>query len=171
MLEIFFPMPHFVKDFETHKNFSSQHLNALKYIEMLFYMKNLERKKLQFNAKIACPNNSERLKAFIASLPFKLTNDQQNAIKEIQSDLTSPIACKRLIIGDVGCGKTMVILASMVLAYPNKTLLMAPTSILAKQLYNEALKFYPLILKWNYCLAGATRSDPIICLKQSRMWL
>ncbi len=154
LLEIFFPTPHFLKDFETNKNFPSQHLNALKYIEMFFYMKNLERKKLQFNAKIVCPNNSERLKAFIASLPFQLTNDQQNAIKEIQNDLTSPIACKRLIVGDVGCGKTMVILASMILAYPNKTLLMAPTSILAKQLYNEALKFLPPYFEVELLLGG-----------------
>ncbi len=154
LLEIFFPTPHFLKDFETNKNFPSQHLNALKYIEMLFYMKNLERKKLQFSAKIVCPNNSERLKAFIASLPFQLTSDQQNAIKEIQNDLTSPIACKRLIVGDVGCGKTMVILASMVLAYPNKTLLMAPTSILAKQLYNEALKFLPPYFEVELLLGG-----------------
>ncbi|WP_033603152.1 ATP-dependent DNA helicase RecG [Helicobacter pylori] len=154
LLEIFFPTPHFLKDFETNKNFPSQHLNALKYIEMLFYMKNLERKKLQFNAKIVCPNNSERLKAFIASLPFQLTNDQQNAIKEIQNDLTSPIACKRLIVGDVGCGKTMVILASMILAYPNKTLLMAPTSILAKQLYSEALKFLPPYFEVELLLGG-----------------
>lgn len=154
LLEIFFPTPHFLKDFETNKTFPSQHLNALKYIEMLFYMKNLERKKLQFNAKIVCPNNSERLKAFIASLPFQLTNDQQNAIKEIQNDLTSPIACKRLIVGDVGCGKTMVILASMVLTYPNKTLLMAPTSILAKQLYNEALKFLPPYFEVELLLGG-----------------
>ncbi|WP_143408487.1 ATP-dependent DNA helicase RecG, partial [Helicobacter pylori] len=159
LLEIFFPTPHFVKDFETNKNFPSQHLNALKYIEMLFYMKNLDRKKLQFNAKIACPNNSERLKAFIASLPFKLTRDQQNAIKEIQNDLTSPIACKRLIIGDVGCGKTMVILASMVLAYPNKTLLMAPTSILAKQLYNEALKFLPPYFEVELLLGGSHKKQ------------
>ncbi len=154
LLEIFFPTPHFLKDFETNKTFPSQHLNALKYIEMLFYMKNLERKKLQFNAKIVCPNNSERLKAFIASLPFQLTNDQQNAIKEIQNDLTSPIACKRLIVGDVGCGKTMVILASMILAYPNKTLLMAPTSILAKQLYSEALKFLPPYFEVELLLGG-----------------
>ncbi|WP_033783111.1 ATP-dependent DNA helicase RecG [Helicobacter pylori] len=154
LLEIFFPTPHFLKDFETNKTFPSQHLNALKYIEMLFYMKNLERKKLQFNAKIVCPNNSERLKAFIASLPFQLTSDQQNAIKEIQNDLTSPIACKRLIVGDVGCGKTMVILASMILAYPNKTLLMAPTSILAKQLYSEALKFLPPYFEVELLLGG-----------------
>ncbi|EQD89789.1 DEAD/DEAH box helicase family protein [Helicobacter pylori SouthAfrica50] len=169
LLEIFFPTPHFLKDFETNKNFPSQHLNALKYIEMLFYMKNLERKKLQFNAKIVCPNNSERLKAFIASLPFQLTSDQQNAIKEIQNDLTSPIACKRLIVGDVGCGKTMVILASMVLAYPNKTLLMAPTSILAKQLYNEALKFLPPYFEVELLLGGNHKK--IIYLKKSLMLL
>ncbi|ANH48822.1 ATP-dependent DNA helicase RecG [Helicobacter pylori] len=159
LLEIFFPTPHFLKDFETNKTFPSQHLNALKYIEMLFYMKNLERKKLQFSAKIVCPNNSERLKAFIASLPFQLTNDQQNAIKEIQNDLTSPIACKRLIVGDVGCGKTMVILASMILAYPNKTLLMAPTSILAKQLYNEALKFLPSYFEVELLLGGSHKKN------------
>nr|WP_199769256.1 ATP-dependent DNA helicase RecG [Helicobacter cetorum] len=159
LLEIFFPTQNFVKDYERYKTFPLEHLNALKYIEMLFYMKSLERKKLRFSAKIVCANNSERLNEFITSLPFSLTNDQQNAIKEIQNDLASSIACKRLIVGDVGCGKTMVILASMVLAYPNKTLLMAPTSILAKQLYNEALKFLPSYFEVELLLGGSKKQS------------
>jgi ATP-dependent DNA helicase RecG len=50
-------------------------------------------------------------------------------------------------MGDVGCGKTMVILASSVLAYPSRSILMAPTTVLASQIYEEALKFLPESMK------------------------
>ena len=80
---------------------------------------------------------------WIESLPFKLTGDQIKAINDIKTDLNSDIAMRRIVVGDVGSGKTIVILASMVIAYPYKSILMAPTSILAEQLYHEAIKFLP----------------------------
>lgn len=46
-----------------------------------------------------------------------------------------------MVVGDVGSGKTMVILATAYMNYPNKTVLMAPTTILANQLFEEACKF------------------------------
>jgi ATP-dependent DNA helicase RecG len=50
-----------------------------------------------------------------------------------------------MIVGDVGSGKTMVILASAFMMLPNRSVLMAPTTILANQLYEEAKKFLPNI--------------------------
>ncbi len=50
-----------------------------------------------------------------------------------------------MVIGDVGSGKTMVILASAMIAYPKKSILMAPTSLLAIQIYQAAIKYYQII--------------------------
>jgi ATP-dependent DNA helicase RecG len=79
---------------------------------------------------------------FIKSLPFALTDDQLETIATIQSDLqNSKKAAKRVIVGDVGSGKTMVILAAAMMAYPKKSILMAPTSLLAMQLFEEASRY------------------------------
>ncbi len=51
-----------------------------------------------------------------------------------------------MVVGDVGSGKTMVILASMMMAYPHRAILMAPTSLLALQLYEEACKYLPFFV-------------------------
>jgi len=77
-------------------------------------------------------------------LPFELTAEQIESIGEIRDDLSSEKkAAKRMIVGDVGSGKTMVILASVMMAYPQKSILMAPTSLLAIQLYEESVKYLP----------------------------
>ncbi|MFI3278726.1 MAG: ATP-dependent DNA helicase RecG [Rikenellaceae bacterium] len=68
-------------------------------------------------------------------LPFPLTGAQKRVVKEIHSDTTSGFQMNRLLQGDVGSGKTVVALASMLLAVDNgfQTALMAPTEILARQ--------------------------------------
>ena len=78
----------------------------------------------------------ERLRADMAEIvPFQLTGAQQRAITEIAADLGSGRAMNRLLQGDVGSGKTMVALASMLMAVENgyQAALMAPTEILAAQ--------------------------------------
>jgi len=78
----------------------------------------------------ACTTNR-----FVAQLPFKLTGDQEKAIREILKDMEKPIAMNRLLQGDVGCGKT-VVAAAAALASCSKgfnTVFMAPTQILAEQ--------------------------------------
>jgi len=77
------------------------------------------------------------------TLPFALTDDQHAAINDIRNDFSHVHAARRMIVGDVGCGKTMVILASVLLMRPYRAVLMAPTTILAAQLYAEAQKFLP----------------------------
>lgn len=68
-------------------------------------------------------------------LPFQLTNAQKRVVKEIRIDMGSGKQMSRLVQGDVGSGKTLVALLSMLLAIDNgfQACLMAPTEILAKQ--------------------------------------
>lgn len=71
-------------------------------------------------------------------LPFQLTNAQKRVVKEIRADLGSSKQMNRLVQGDVGSGKTMVALLSMLLAIDNgyQACMMAPTEILATQHFN-----------------------------------
>lgn len=68
-------------------------------------------------------------------LPFDLTGAQKRVIKEIRHDMGQPTQMNRLLQGDVGSGKTIVALMSMLLALDNgfQACLMAPTEILANQ--------------------------------------
>jgi ATP-dependent DNA helicase RecG len=68
-------------------------------------------------------------------LPWELTEDQQQALREITADMTAPDRMHRLLMGDVGTGKTVVALFAMLLAVENdfQAALMAPTELLAEQ--------------------------------------
>jgi ATP-dependent DNA helicase RecG len=70
-------------------------------------------------------------------LPFELTNSQKKVLKEIRTDTQRGVQMNRLLQGDVGSGKTVVALMSMLIAIDNgfQTCLMAPTEILANQHY------------------------------------
>ena len=68
-------------------------------------------------------------------LPFQLTNAQKRVVKEIRADVNCERQMNRLLQGDVGSGKTLVALMSMLLAKDNgyQACLLAPTEILAEQ--------------------------------------
>src|SRR5262249_39018523 len=72
---------------------------------------------------------------FKEHLPFELTADQRHAIREITDDMTAPLRMHRLLMGDVGTGKTVVALFAMLLAAENdyQAAIMAPTELLAEQ--------------------------------------
>ncbi|TDY11451.1 ATP-dependent DNA helicase RecG [Meridianimaribacter flavus] len=80
---------------------------------------------------------------FKEHLPFELTNAQKRVLKEIRADLGSNAQMNRLLQGDVGSGKTIVALMSMLIALDNgfQACLMAPTEILSVQHYNGLLEF------------------------------
>jgi ATP-dependent DNA helicase RecG len=122
------------------KEMSREHLDALKYLELFSYMKELAHKRRYFEAAVTKKSSYE---AFTKELPFELTDEQLSAIEDIQNDFEKGVAARRMIVGDVGSGKTMVILAAAAMMQPFKSLLMAPTTILANQLYEEACKFLP----------------------------
>jgi ATP-dependent DNA helicase RecG len=75
-------------------------------------------------------------------LPFELTNAQKRVIKEIRIDMGSHAQMNRLLQGDVGSGKTIVALISMLIALDNgfQSCLMAPTEILANQHFNGLME-------------------------------
>ena len=76
------------------------------------------------------------------NLPFQLTNAQKRVIKEIRKDMGSGRQMNRLLQGDVGSGKTLVALMTMLIALDNgcQACLMAPTEILASQHYETITK-------------------------------
>jgi ATP-dependent DNA helicase RecG len=71
-------------------------------------------------------------------LPFELTNAQKRVVKEIRKDMATGLHMNRLLQGDVGSGKTLVAVLSMLIALDNgfQACLMAPTEILATQHYH-----------------------------------
>ena len=81
---------------------------------------------------------------FISSLPFELTIDQLKAVDDIYSDLTSDKRMNRLVLGDVGSGKTLVAEVAMYMNYLSgyQSSLMAPTEILARQHYEGMVKLF-----------------------------
>ena len=102
-------------------------------------------------------------------LPFELTNAQKRVIKEIRFDLKSGKQMNRLLQGDVGSGKTMVALLSMLIALDNgfQACMMAPTEILANQheiSLMEALNDMPV--KVARLTGSTTKKNRIILLEQ-----
>ena len=124
------------------KELTPNNLHALKYIELFSHMKILAGKRRYFKS---LKSKVTRYKKWAKTLPFTLTSEQLKAIEDIQMDFKKDVAAKRMIVGDVGSGKTMVILASVEMMNPSRSILMAPTTILAKQLFEEAQKFLPHI--------------------------
>ncbi|MBL7764814.1 MAG: ATP-dependent DNA helicase RecG [Chitinophagaceae bacterium] len=92
-------------------------------------------------------------------LPFELTGDQKKVLKEIRVDTQTGVQMNRLLQGDVGSGKTIVALLSMLLALDNgfQACMMAPTEILAQQHFagiKELLKDIPVVVAY---LSGSTK--------------
>ena len=107
---------------------------TLAFTELLLLELSILREKKDKKAiKKAKPSKLER--AFISSLPFSLTPDQDKAIEEIREDLSSTTPMYRLLQGDVGAGKTLVawISALSIIERGGQVAFMAPTELLARQ--------------------------------------
>jgi len=137
LLKLHFPQS--ISEVKSDGEYIESIIFALKSIEAYSHLAKMRRKRITNKPIKALSGDVE---PFINNLPFTLTDDQLTAIKEVQKDLASNTkASRRIIIGDVGSGKTMVILASAMIASKDKSILMAPTSLLANQLYEEATKY------------------------------
>lgn len=156
VLQIFFPSREFAKNFNKSKTFPQECVEALKFIEIYSYIKELRKKRIYFQTR---PIQPQDYKCFISSLPFTLTPSQTKVIQDISKDLSSGLASRRMIIGDVGCGKTIIILASVFMNYPRKSVLMIPTTILAQQIYEEAQKYLPKYIFTQLILSSSKKSS------------
>lgn len=86
----------------------------------------------------------EDMKKFLQTLPFTLTDSQKDALNLILEDLQSNKKMNRLVLGDVGSGKTIVSFISMYANFLSgyQSVLMAPTEVLARQHYESALNYF-----------------------------
>lgn len=128
---------HFPKD----QQLLSKAITRLKFEELFYIQLQLVRKNIVQKQKIkgfSFDRVGENFTDFYNNhLPFPLTNAQKRVLKEIRNDLGSGAQMNRLLQGDVGSGKTIVALMTMLLAVDNgfQACLMAPTEILASQHY------------------------------------
>ena len=148
---------HFPKD----QTLLSRGLYRLKFEEFFYIQLQLLRKNLLHKTKIKgypFKRVGHYFNTFFKShLPFELTRSQKRVIKEIRNDLGSKAQMNRLLQGDVGSGKTIVALMSMLIALDNgfQTCIMAPTEILSVQHYNN---IYSLCKKLNISISLLTGS-------------
>lgn len=103
----------------------------------------------------------EDIAADVASLPYALTPSQDKAIKEIVKDLQGERHTNRMLMGDVGSGKTVIALLTCLFAKKCKkqSALMAPTEILARQHYKTALNLFSDRLKVALLTASTPSAD------------
>lgn len=113
------------------------------------------KKKREGNAYICSKQNISPL---LASLPYELTAAQKRCISEIAADMKKGIPMRRMLIGDVGCGKTIVAAAAMLIAVMSgrQAALMAPTEILARQHYEDLSALFGKLGIEVALLIGAT---------------
>ncbi len=134
---------HFPKDIKTLEKARFR----LKLEELLYIQLNILQQKTYRHKTIAGFVFSKIGKYFNSfynnNLPFELTNAQKKVIKEIRKDLGSGKQMNRLLQGDVGSGKTLVALMTMLIAKDNnfQSCLMAPTEVLANQHLKSITKF------------------------------
>ncbi len=89
-----------------------------------------------------CPEGD--LSALTSRLPYELTGAQKRAVEEIRRDMARDVAMNRILIGDVGCGKTVCAAAAMLIALQSgrQAALMAPTEILARQHHADLCELF-----------------------------
>jgi len=151
-----FKQIHFAKNFyeknsEVFKNNKYRKRIAL---EELFYLN----VKLLFKNRELLNNSDDNVKEkfsvkldlnfynkILGSLPFTLTKGQASAIEDVINGLEETLPFKKLLIGDVGVGKTLVAFLSSLLIVDQgfKSIFMIPTEVLAKQHYNSFLELFP----------------------------
>jgi len=142
--------------FPTNAEAYTQSLKRLKFEELFLAqirMGLIKSQRHRFSKGIIFDHVGDLFNNFYTNhLPFELTGAQKRVLKEIRTDTAKGKQMNRLLQGDVGSGKTIVALLSMLLAADNgfQSCLMAPTEILAKQHYDnitELLKDLPLQVK------------------------
>ncbi len=151
--------------FPQNQHLLSRAQYRLKFEEFFYIQLQLIRKNLLHKAKIKgypFSKIGDNFNLFYKNyLPFKLTTAQKRVIKEIRSDLGSFAQMNRLLQGDVGSGKTIVALMSVLIAIDNgfQACLMAPTEILSVQHYNGLFELCKNLNISIFILTGSTKTS------------
>ena len=126
-------------------------IKRLKYEEAIELQLRLQKSLLNRTKREPIDYDISKVKDFIESLSFELTEDQKEVVNEIYRDFKKDYQTKRLIQGDVGSGKTIVAIIAMlgVLTAGKQAVLMVPTEILANQQYETIKK---LLSSYNVSL-------------------
>ena len=143
IVKIHLPDGYFLSTMDEN-GFSKKSLESLKFLELFAFLSKFSAKKRDFPSKALKKKN---ISSFVEHLPFAPTNSQKTAFSDILNDTSKDIQARRIFIGDVGSGKSVVIAFACFLAYPNRSLVLAPTSILANQLSIELARFLPKELR------------------------
>lgn len=152
---------HFPDNFER----LQQARRRLKFDELFFMQLLLALRKqrvMRLPKSMTVPAVGEGVKELINKLPFTLTEAQRKALREIYADLKKPYPMYRLLQGDVGSGKTIVALVTMLMAIENgyQTALMAPTEILAEQHYLTFRQWLEgMAVEVRLIIGGQTKSE------------
>lgn len=122
-------------------------LKTLKYEEIFTYMKNIKLLKIKNEVHKDVYKKEVSLNMvhdFINSLPFKLTSDQEKIVFKMLDEICGDTLMNRLLQGDVGSGKTIVAFIISYALYTGgyQTSFMAPTEVLARQHYKNALELF-----------------------------
>lgn len=130
---------HFPKDNESFIRAKRR----LAFDEIFYFQLSMKKFKKKNADAISFQIKNETLE-FINSLSFKLTNSQNKVLEDIFNDMSSDRQMNRLIQGDVGCGKTIVSFIAMFNVVKNgfQSVLMAPTEILARQHFENAIELF-----------------------------
>jgi ATP-dependent DNA helicase RecG len=114
------------------------------FFTFMFKMNYLKYKRTINNIGLKREVDKSKVDEFINSLPFKLTEDQETSVNDIYRDLVSPQRMNRLLLGDVGSGKTIVATIGLYINYLGgyQGALMAPTEVLAVQHYETLTKLF-----------------------------
>jgi ATP-dependent DNA helicase RecG len=160
---------HFPKDSTT-----LQHAQRRLKFEELFFIQlqllsNKQFREMKFKGQLFS-TVGERVNTFYKDiLPFELTGAQKRVIKEIRTDTQRGIQMNRLVQGDVGSGKTVVALMSMLLANDNgfQACMMAPTEILARQHYHSIVSLLEgRLIKVDILTGNTTKKQRILLHQQ-----
>ena len=131
--------------FPSSKNSYKKAKEILSLLEMANVHLKIKKEVWRTKTKSFFPKNSYKsTEKFLKSLPFKLTNDQQKTITNILNALKNKQRVNYLIQGDVGSGKTVIaFLFAYIFAKEKKQVaILAPTTVLAKQHYDNAVKTF-----------------------------
>lgn len=130
----------------------------LVFDELFFFALGLAGRKKRDRTPGALPCTKQNISPLLALLPYELTGAQKRAISEIAADMRSDIPMNRMVVGDVGCGKTVVAAAAILIAVMSghQAALMAPTEILARQHYSELAPMLERLGIRTALLVGAT---------------